>query len=86
LPNVRPQSAHLDLDRQGLGRPDDEITTILDVAHVLSVREQAIARHRSQTSPYEGMPDDLRNAVLRTDRLVRLQPPWTGGLPERTLF
>jgi hypothetical protein len=28
------------------------------------------------------MPADLRAAFLRTDRLVRLQPPWSGDAPE----
>jgi LmbE family N-acetylglucosaminyl deacetylase len=86
LEHVRPESAHLDLDRQGLGRPDGDVTTILDVAHLMPLRERVIARHRSQTSPYDGMPADLRAEFLRTDRLVRLQPAWAGGDPERALF
>lgn len=85
LQDVRPDSAHLELDRQGLGRPDEEITTVLDVAHLRDVRERAIALHRSQASPYDGLPADLRSAFLDTDRLVRLQPPWTGGPVERSL-
>jgi LmbE family N-acetylglucosaminyl deacetylase len=86
LEHVRPDSAHLDLDRRGLGRPEDQITTVLDVAHVLSIRERAVAMHRSQTSPYAGMPADLRDEFLCTDRLIRLQPAWSGGRIERSLF
>jgi LmbE family N-acetylglucosaminyl deacetylase len=86
LRGVRPDSAHLDLDHQGLGRPDDEITTLLDSAHLRARREAAIALHRSQVSPFEGMPEDLLSAFLDTDRLVRLQPPWAGGEPERDIF
>lgn len=86
LQHVRPDSAHLELDRQGLGRADDEITTVLDVAHLVPVRERAMAEHRSQVPPYTGMPEDLRAAFLTTDRLVRRQPPWPGGEPERSLF
>jgi LmbE family N-acetylglucosaminyl deacetylase len=86
LEQVRPASAHQRLDREGLGRPDAQITTVLDVAHLQPLREQAIARHRSQTSPYEGMPADLRAEFLRTDRLVRLQPEWSGGPVDHTLF
>ncbi|MDT4912444.1 MAG: hypothetical protein QOC66_1572 [Pseudonocardiales bacterium] len=86
LEQVRPDSAHLDLDRQGLGRPDEQISTVIDVADLQPLREQAIARHASQTSPYDGMPADLRDDFLRTDRLVRLYPAWTGGAVETTLF
>lgn len=85
LARVRPDAGHLDLDKAGLGRPTEQITTVLDVAHVREVRERAIAVHASQTSPYEGMPADLRDEFLQTDRLVRLQPAPTGGL-ERSLF
>ena len=86
LERVRPDSEHLDLDQQGLGRPDGEITTVLDVADLQPLREQAIALHASQTSPYDGMPADLRDDFLRTDRLVRLHPTWTGGAIETSLF
>jgi LmbE family N-acetylglucosaminyl deacetylase len=85
LARLRPDAGHLDLEKSGLGRPTDQITTVLDVAHVRDVREQAIAVHASQTSPYDDMPADLRDAFLQTDRLVRLQPPPAGGL-ERSLF
>lgn len=86
LADLRPDSAHLELDHDAPGRPDSHITTVLDVAHLRATRERAIAMHRSQTSPYEGMPEDLRAAFLETDRLVRLQPPWPGGAVERGLF
>ena len=84
--NVRPGSAHLELDEQGVGRPEFDITTVLDVAHLRGVRERAIALHRSQIAPFDGMPEQLRAEFLETDRLVRLRPPWPGGDPERSLF
>jgi LmbE family N-acetylglucosaminyl deacetylase len=86
LGEVRPESAHLDLEHQGVGRPDEDITTWLDVKHLRDVRLQAAALHRSQVFPFAGMPEDLLSAFLDTDRLVRIQPPWTGGDPERSLF
>ncbi|MCU1360895.1 MAG: hypothetical protein JWN99_2184, partial [Ilumatobacteraceae bacterium] len=86
LESVRPDSEHLDLHRAGLGRPEDHITVVVDASSVLAKRETAIALHASQTSPYEGMPPDLRDAFLSTDRLVRLLPEWTGGQPETSLF
>jgi LmbE family N-acetylglucosaminyl deacetylase len=67
------------------GRPDEDITTVVDVADLLPTRLAAIARHRSQTSPYDGLPPELEAAFLATDRLVRARPPWTGGPLEARL-
>ncbi len=86
LARVRPDSEHIDLDRSGLGRCDEDTTTLLDTRRVRGRRERAIAAHASQVSPFEGMPADLRSAFLTTDRLVRVQPAWTGGPLERSLF
>jgi LmbE family N-acetylglucosaminyl deacetylase len=86
LGEVRPESAHLDLEHQGVGRPDEDITTWLDVKQLRDVRLEAAALHRSQVFPFAGMPEELLSAFLDTDRLVRIQPPWTGGDPERSLF
>jgi N-acetyl-1-D-myo-inositol-2-amino-2-deoxy-alpha-D-glucopyranoside deacetylase len=85
LARARPDSEHLDLDRQGLGRPTADITTVIDTAALRGLREKAIAAHASQVSPYEGMPDDLRTEFLTADRLVRADPAWSGDL-EQTLF
>jgi LmbE family N-acetylglucosaminyl deacetylase len=62
-----------------LGTPDDDITTIVDTAAHLADREAAIAIHRSQTAPFEAMPDDLRRRFLTVEHLRRVRPPWTGG-------
>jgi LmbE family N-acetylglucosaminyl deacetylase len=69
-----------------LGTPADEITTVIDTTADLPVREAAMAAHRSQVSPYGGLPDDLRAAFLCTDRLKRLEPAWTGGELESSLL
>jgi LmbE family N-acetylglucosaminyl deacetylase len=86
LGEVRPESAHLELEEQGVGRAEEDITTWLDVGHLRDVRLRAAALHRSQVFPFAGMPDELLSAFLDTDRLVRVQPPWPGGDPERALF
>ena len=86
LQQVRPESAHLQLEHDGLGRPDDEITTVVDATAHLGRRRAATAMHRSQRPPYDGMPDDLVDAFLSCDRLVRVEPPWPGGPVERHLF
>jgi LmbE family N-acetylglucosaminyl deacetylase len=85
LERVRPTAEHLDLDREGLGRPMEDITTILDTSGVRDIRDRASLSHRSQTTPFDSMPEDLRRAFLTTDHLIRFQPPWTGGPVERVL-
>jgi LmbE family N-acetylglucosaminyl deacetylase len=86
LEKVRPDSEHLDLDQAGIGQPADAITTVVDVSHLRPLREQAFALHASQTSPVDGMSDEVRTAFLERDYFVRLQPPWTSGEQETSLF
>jgi LmbE family N-acetylglucosaminyl deacetylase len=69
-----------------LGTPDEQLTTVLDTSEHLPRRGEAIAAHRSQTSPFEGLPDDLREAFLGRDHLIRAVPAWDGGAPEQSLF
>lgn len=71
---VRPDTAYHSLDPATLGRRDDDITDVLDVRDVLDRREAAIAEHRSQTSPFDGLSPELRTAFLTTDHLVRVHP------------
>ena len=52
-----------------LGTPDEEITTILDVAAHLATRWEAIRAHASQASPYDDLPTDLQHEFLAVDRL-----------------
>jgi LmbE family N-acetylglucosaminyl deacetylase len=70
----RPGMEHLDADAAALGTPDDDITTVIDAAEHLPVRERAMAVHASQTSPYEGLPADLRRAFLADVHLRRVHP------------
>jgi len=67
----------------GLGTPDDEITTVVDVSDHLDLRWKAMRAHASQVPPYDAMPDELARAFLTTDRLRRVDPPWFGGEIER---
>jgi LmbE family N-acetylglucosaminyl deacetylase len=83
---VRPDMPHLDADVAALGTPDEQITTVIDAARHLPVRERAIALHASQTSPFEGLPADLRRAFLADVHLRRVMPVWAGGEPETSLF
>jgi LmbE family N-acetylglucosaminyl deacetylase len=69
-----------------IGTPDEELTTILDTSVFLDRRHAAIALHRSQQSPFDGLPDDVQRAWLGREHLVRVNPPWTGGPTETELL
>jgi len=77
----RPTAGQLAMDVPGT--PEELITTVVDTGRYLAEREQAIAAHASQTSPYDGLPADLRPAFHTADRLRRVVPAWDGGDRER---
>ena len=83
---ARPDMAHLDAEVLAVGTPDDELTTVIPARGHLETRERAIAVHTSQTSPFEGLPPDLRAAFLDTVHLRRVLPPWEGGPTETDLL
>ena len=72
--SLRPDTAYHSLDPGDLGRSDDEVTDVLDGSDVLAQREAAMAEHRSQASPFDGLSDELRAAFLTRDHLVRVEP------------
>jgi LmbE family N-acetylglucosaminyl deacetylase len=82
----RPDSPYVHVDAASLGTADEELTTVIDTSAHLAARRSAIACHRSQRSPYEGLPPDLERAFLGEDHLVRVAPTWTGGAVERDLL
>jgi LmbE family N-acetylglucosaminyl deacetylase len=84
LQTQQPATSYLALGE--LGTPDHDITTAIDVSHLVELREAAMARHRSQTPPFDVMPPDLRHAFLATDSLRRVVPPWDGDQPETSIF
>ncbi len=65
------ETAHLALDPDALGRPDEELSAI-GVEAFVDQREQAIACHRSQASPFDGLSPALRRAFLETDHVVEI--------------
>ena len=71
MSTVDPGSPYLHLGE--LGTPDEEITVVLDTRAHLAQRWEAIRAHRSQTSPFEGLPDDLAGFVLTHDHLVAVR-------------
>lgn len=84
LSEQQPDSEHLALN--DLGTPVDKITTVIDTTDLLERREQAISLHRSQVSPYEVMPSELRREFLTAERLQLVRPAWDGGPIETELF
>ena len=77
--SVRPDTAYHALDPAGLGRADADITDVVDVSDVLDRREAAMAEHRTQASPYDGLSPELRRAFLATDHFARIADPSTEG-------
>lgn len=69
MAQVRPEMAHLAYAE--LGTPDEQVAVVLDTAEHLATRERAIALHRTQTSPFEGLPDELRRGFLTREHLLR---------------
>lgn len=69
---VDPDSAYL----RGLelGTPDDQVTHRLDTSEHLDRRWRAIRAHRSQTSPFEGLPEELQRAFLTQEHLIEVLP------------
>ena len=66
-------------DRQKVGTPRDEITTVVDIARFAAQKEQALAAHRTQTGdggPLAGMPTEQRRATLAREHFVRQPLPW----------
>ena len=76
---------HLDADAAAMGTPDERITHRIDASAHLAARDRAMAVHASQTSPYDGLPTDLREAFLSEVHLQQVIPPWPGGPVRGTL-
>ena len=53
-----------------LGTPEEDIDVVIDTGAHLAQREAAIRLHRSQTSPFEGLPADLRREWLSVEHLA----------------
>jgi len=73
MATVDPDLAYLRLGE--LGTPDDEVSVVVDTHTFLEQRREAIRAHRSQTSPFEGLPDDLAEEFLTQDHLIAVARP-----------
>lgn len=65
------------------GTADERITTVIDTGNFLAARLRAIAMHRSQRSPYDGLPDDLGRQFLTTEYLRQVRPQPADGTNSR---
>jgi LmbE family N-acetylglucosaminyl deacetylase len=70
----RPDTAHLALEIGKLGTAPQACTTVIDTTAHLPARHAALAAHASQTSPYAGLPDELAEAFLTREHLIRVSP------------
>lgn len=73
MANARPEMAHLRY--ADLGTPDEQVAVVIDTTAHIDARERAIAAHRTQASPFEGLPADLRRAFLTREHLLRAGAP-----------
>lgn len=60
-------SVYLELGE--LGTPDQEISHVVDTSEFWNQRWTAIDAHRSQTSPFAGLPEDVARAFLCREHL-----------------
>ena len=58
-----------------LGTPDEQVTHVVDTSQFWAQRWAAIHAHRSQTSPFEGLPEDLARAFLCREHLSLVKEP-----------
>jgi LmbE family N-acetylglucosaminyl deacetylase len=84
MASTDPSWEHLRLG--SIGTPDEEVTTEIDTARHLAARLAAMAEHRSQRSPFDGLPRPLLEAFLTREHLIRVLPPWPGGPRETGLL
>lgn len=69
---ARPDDAYHAIDPADFGRPDADITDVLDQSHLLERRFHLMSIHRSQRTPFDGLSRALAEAFLGTDFLVRV--------------
>jgi LmbE family N-acetylglucosaminyl deacetylase len=74
-----------DVDMDGIGLPDDELTTAVDVAALIERKRRAMAAHASQIddeSWFFRLPPDVFSMAFGTEWYRRTRPAFDGTLPE----
>jgi N-acetyl-1-D-myo-inositol-2-amino-2-deoxy-alpha-D-glucopyranoside deacetylase len=83
---MSPDSDLAKLDPESMGVADEEFTTEIEALEYVDLRVKASSEHKSQVSPFQGIPEELMRKFLRADMLIRVFPPWKGGEKERDVF
>ena len=76
-------------DYESFLAPDEVITTRVDVTPYLSRKRAALMEHETQISQDDwlnSMPEDLMEALLRTESFIRVQSAVPAPTPETDLF
>jgi LmbE family N-acetylglucosaminyl deacetylase len=69
---THPEVPYLEIDLERFGTPDDRITDVLHLDDLVEVRERAIAAHRSQRPPTDGVSRELTLAFITDASLIRI--------------
>ena len=65
-------------DTEALGTPDDEVTTVLNVAGFVAVKKESLERHRTQIErdgPFTKLPEEFMNEAMSTEFFQMVQGP-----------
>ena len=57
-------------DTEALGTPDDEVTTILNVAAHVAIKKESLERHRTQIErdgPFSKLPEEFMNEAMSSE-------------------
>ena len=68
-----------DMDPEKMGVPDEEITTLVDVAKYADQKARAAQCHRTQVGGddvFAWIPESVRTRFLSTEHLIRAEPPF----------
>ena len=71
-----------EMDVETTSVPDEDITTVLDVAKYGKQKEMAALCHRTQVGedhPFDWIPESVRARFMGIETLVRAQPPFVPG-------
>jgi hypothetical protein len=70
-------------DAEVMGTPDDEVTTIKDVAIYLETKKESLNHHRTQidpNGPFAKLPEKFINEIMSTEYYYLVQP---NGVPNQ---
>ncbi len=57
-------------DEDTIGSPDEDVTTVMDVARFVHTKKESLSRHRTQMDPngaFHQLPEDIMNRFMSTE-------------------